>query len=267
MKKISILISIITISLSLLFPSCIAFAKDIKGDGKLITKSINISDFSTVEIETYVKINYSQEKNTGKLEFTVDQNLWDYYEIYTKENVLNIKLKKEYKNNINLKPTKCVITVSSAQLEEIDMAGSSIFNFCTPFTSAELSINLAGSGQVMAHQYPVNIKECDVEIGGSGSAQFAGTIDHAKIEIAGSGNAQFAGTIHQAKVEIAGSGKVKALDCKIANLNVEIAGSGNVEAHVTDKLDVEIAGSGNVKFKGNPTVTTDIAGSGKVVRL
>ena len=246
MKKITF---IFAISLSLLFTSCLSLvAKEIKGNGKLTKQSISISNFSQIEIETCVTLDYSQEKNTGKLEFTVDNNLLEYYDIYTKGDVLHIGLKKEYKPRTWLNPTKSLITVSSEQLEHVEIAGSSVVNFCTDFTSKKLNIELAGSGKIMANKYPVKIQDCEIEIAGSGSVQLKGAIQKANVEIAGSGN-------------------VKALDCNIARLNIEIAGSGNVEAHVTDKLAVEIAGSGNVKYTGNPSVDTDIAGSGRVKKL
>jgi len=250
MKKISSIATIV-VSLSLFFASCIGFiAKETKkGDGELITKSIAISDFAKIDIETYVEINYSQAPNSGNLEFTVDNNLWKYYDIYTEKDVLHVKLKDHYKKNINPNPTKILLTVSSEQLEKISIAGSSNINFCTDFTSKKLSVKVAGSGKIIANQHPVEIE--DFEIG-----------------IAGSGNVQLKGSIQKAGIDIAGSGKVNALGCEIAQLKIDIAGSGSVEAQITDKLVVNIAGSGSVKYKGNPDIIkTDIAGSGKIVKL
>jgi hypothetical protein len=249
MKKFLQIITIFAVSLPLMFTSCfVSYAKDIKGDGNLITQSIPISKFSKVEIETKVEINYSQGKDTEKLEFTVDKNLLEYYDIFSKGDVLYIKLKEEYKNKISPNPTKSLITVSSEHLEEIEIAGSSIFNFCSAFTSKKLSIDLAGSCKVFAKKFPVTIEDCD-------------------IDMAGSCQVHLSGTIQTAEIDLAGSGSVKALDCEIEKLSVDIAGSGSVEAFVTKKLDVEIAGSGIVSFKGDPKVTSDIAGSGKVKKL
>jgi hypothetical protein len=249
MKKANLIISVLAISISLLCASCIDLAaKEIKGNGKLITKSIPISKFSKIKIETFVEVDYSQERNDGNLEFTVDENLFEYYDIYTSGDALYIKLKKEYKCKTCPKPTSISVKVSSEKLQGIEIAGNAKFYFITAFTSDELNISLAGSGKIVANQYPVNIEDC-------------------KVEIAGSGGVQFAGAVKYANIEIAGSGSVTALDCKIATLKVDIAGSGNVEAHVTDKLKASIAGSGNVKFTGDPDVKTDIAGSGKVKKL
>ena len=248
MKKLNIILSILTISVSLLFNSCVDFAKEVKGDGKLVTKSINISDFSKIDIETYVEVNYSQEKNTGKLEFTIDQNLWEYYDIHTKNHVLYIKLKSEYRNKFSMNPTKSVLTVSSEQFNNVDIAGSSTFNFCTAFVSEKLNIDIAGSAKLYANKYPIKIEDLI-------------------IDLAGSNNIYLAGTVQKAKIDIAGSAQVDALECEFAHLSVDIAGSGDVTAHVTQKLNVDIAGSGTVKFKGDPHVTTDIAGSGKVKKL
>ncbi|MCL2290260.1 MAG: DUF2807 domain-containing protein [Bacteroidetes bacterium] len=234
-----------------LFPNTL-FAqrnKEIKGNGKLTTQSIPISNFSKIEVETFVEIDYSQGRNTGNLEFTVDNNLLEYYDIYTENDVLRIQLKNEYKNKHNLKPSKSLLKVSSDQLEKISIAGGSKVNFCTNFTSKKLNIELAGSAKILANKYSVNITNL-------------------KADIAGSASVQLNGTIQKADVSIAGSGSVKALDCKIAQLQADIAGSGNVEAHVTDTLIASIAGSGKVRYKGNPsTIKPSVAGSGKVVKL
>jgi len=248
MKKFSPIIFVFTVIIPFMFTSNIALAKDIKGNGNLITQSIPISSFSKIEIETTVTVDYSQAKNPGKLEFTVDKNLWDYYDISTKGNVLRIQLKREFRN-ISLSPTKSLLTVSSENLEKIEIAGSSRINFCTDYTSKKLEIEVAGSGKVVSDEHSVQIGDCIVEIAGSGKVFFIGTIQNAKIDIAG-------------------SGRVEAAKCKISQLNVDIAGSGSVEAHVIDKLDVDIAGSGKVIFSGDPhPIRTDIAGSGKVKKV
>jgi len=250
MKRIS-LITLIAIVVSLVFTSCIevAIKETIHGDGKLVTKLIDITEFSKIEIETYVEVNYSQEQNTGNLEFTVDGNLWEYYDICTNKDVLQIKLKKEHKNSLNLNPTKSLIKVSSELLDKISIAGSSDIVFCTDFNSENLRIGLAGSSKIIANQHQINIENCEVEIAGSATVKFKGQI-------------------RKTDINIAGSGKISALDCEMEQLSIDIAGSGNVEAHVTDILIVSIAGSGEVAYKGEPgTVKTNIAGSGKVIKL
>jgi len=247
MKKIQSLIFVLAVSVSLMLTPCVAFAKDIKGDGNLVTKSIPISKFSKIEIETNVEVNFSQATSKRSLEFTVDKNLWDFYDIYTKNDILYIKI-KDPKDNKRPNPTKILIVVSSEKLEEIEIAGSSVFNFCTAFTSPKLSLDLAGRCKINANKFPVTIDEC-------------------LFDMAGSCQVYLKGTVLQAEIDLAGSGSVKALDCKFDKLSVDLAGSGTVEAHVTKKLDVEIAGSGVVSYKGTPKVSSDIAGSGKVKKL
>ena len=250
MKKTGI-ITLIAITVSLLFTSCLNTVVNgsKRGNGELVTKSIDISGFSKIEIETRVKIDYSQEKNRGNLEFTIDDNLWEYYNIYTKNDVLHIKLKDQFRNKTHPNPTKSLITVSSEQLEKIDIAGSADVHFNTAFVSEKLRISIAGNGNIFANEHPVQIEDC-------------------KIDIAGNGNINFAGAIQKARIDIAGNGKVKALDCEIAQLNISIAGNGDAEVSVTDKLDISIAGSGSVKYKGNPKeIESSVSGSGKIVKL
>jgi hypothetical protein len=249
MKKINI-ISIMAISISLLFTSCLSIiaADSVKGNGELINKTIGISDFSKIKAETQTKIYFSQGQNPGSLEFTVDENLWEYYEIYTQDDVLYIKLKEEFKRKVRLRPTKSAITVSSELLEKITIVGSSDFHFCNNFHSEKLSISITGSGDIFAKEHPVQI-------------------DNFSLEITGSGDAYLSGAIQKAEVKITGSGDISALNCEIKELDVKISGSGDVSAFVTDKLDVRIAGSGDVQYKGDPTVSSSISGAGKVKKL
>jgi len=261
----------------------------IKGSGNLITKSIPISDFSKISVGINVEINYSQVPNIGSLEFTIDDNLLEYYEIYTEHDVLYIKRKDHRlnRNNVNLYPTKNLITASSMQLEDITILGGSKVNFCTDFTSNKLDITLTGSSRILANEYPVNIEDCRISITGSASVQFTGKIHLANVNIAGSGRmlfegsiqqtnmiiagsggAQLKGTIQQADLNIAGSGRVRALDCKIPQLKASLAGSGVIEAQVTDKLDATVAGSGRIRFKGDPDIINySVAGSGRITKL
>ena len=265
------------------------FHYKIKGNGKLITKTISISNFSKIDINTKVDVNFSQTPNTGSLDFTVDDNLLDYYDIYTKDSVLYIKIIDEYMENgidLDLCPKKCLIKVSSEQLENIKMRGGTI-NFNTALTSKILNIGLTGRGKVLANRYPVQIEDnkititgsgkveltgtiqqADIRIAGSGSTQFSGTIRQVDIKISGSGKVELAGKMQQADIRISGSGSVKALECKTAQMQVNIAGSGSVEAHVTDSLDASISGCGSMRFKGDPyPFIKNIAGSGKIKKL
>ena len=294
MKKLS-LICLLFVTFFLLSNPLLANKRNqiIKGNGNLITKSMPISNFSKISVGVNVEINYSQAPNIGILEFTIDNNLLEYYDIYTEEDVLYIKRKvrdgkdRHRENSVILNPTKNLITVSSEQLEGITITGSSKVNFCTDFTSNTLEISLTGSSRILANKHPVNIENCkisitgtasvqltgkihlaDVIITGSGRVMFEGAIQQANMVITGSGSAQLKGNIQQASMSIAGRGSVKALDCTIAQLEATIAGSGVIEAQVTDKLDANIAGRGKIRFKGTPDIINySVAGSGKITKI
>jgi len=269
MKKLSI-ICLLLVTFFLL-PNLL-FAKrnqNIKGSGNLITESIPISNFSKISIGVNVEINYSQALNTGSLEFTIDDNLLEYYDIYTENDVLYIKRKNRFsRNSTCLNPTKKLITVSSDQLEDIIITGGSKVNFCTGFTSNKLNLNLTGSSRVFLNQHPVNIENCRVSICGSANAQFMGEIQSARIDISGSGSVQFEGSIQQAKICVSGSGRVKALECKIMQLKADLSGSGAIEAQVLEKLDASVCGSGRIRFKGMPDITNfNVTGSEKITKI
>ena len=190
------------------------FHNKIKGNGKLITKTISISNFSKIEIDTKVDVNFSQAPNRGCLDFTVDDNLLDYFDVYTKDNILYIKIIDEYMENgvyLDLYPKKCLIKVSSEQLENIKIRGSSTINFNTAFTSKILNVELTGSGKVLANEYPVKIEDVKIVKTGSGKVELTGTIQRADIQMKGNGSVCFKGDPYPFTKNIAGSGKIKKL--------------------------------------------------------
>jgi len=106
-----------------------------------------------------------------------------------------------------------------------------------------------------------------LSIGGSGkivTEQAFKGLDELQFSIGGSGTIEFAGSVEDLSISIGGSGSIKGKDLKAENCSVSIGGSGDAYVEVKENLQVSIAGSGNVYYSGRPRLSTSIAGSGKV---
>lgn len=255
--------------LILSFTGCMPM-RTIEGDGNVITKKIEITDYSKLSVSGgKIVVNYTQSATEPELTVVTDQNIFDIYTFEVKDNQLKIKPKGKYKKMYRIKPTEFTITTNSTTIEKVDLAGSSTLNVISPLTDlADLEIDIAGSGKA---NFPerVEAEKFKTNIAGSGTVNTVEIICGSfEGDIAGSGTLISGGKAEKVTISIAGSGEVKAFALQAKELSTSIAGSGDIEISVTDKIDVDIAGSGKIRYKGNPTeIKKSIAGSGSIKRV
>lgn len=263
----------ITLSLCLYFilsfTGCMPM-RTIEGDGNVITKKIEITDFSKLTVAgSKIVVNYTQSITAPGLTIVTDQNIFDIYTFEVENNQLTIKPKEKYKKMYRIKPTEFTITTHSSTIKKVHLAGSSTFNVNSPLTNLdELAIDLAGSGKVNLPER-VEVATIKTDLAGSGTVHAAELICSAyEGDIAGSGTLVLGGEAEKVSLSVAGSGEIKAFALQTKELFCSIAGSGDVEMSVSDKIDVDIAGSGKIRYKGNPTeIKKHIAGSGSIKKV
>ena len=220
-------------------------AETIKGNGKVITKEYQFSDFDEISFSGSAEFTYEQSEAAPSVTVTIDENLLEYIEVKVKDKELKVYPKKEgmLKSSYQLRPTVFKIRANSRQLEEVNSSGSGNCVFNGPLNSKEIELNLAGSPSIT-----INALQAD-ELEGN---------------VAGSANLILKGKVREAKYNIAGSGNVKAGDCESEKVEGNIAGSGNLETYATRELNGSIVGSGDIYYKGDPKVKSSCLGSGKV---
>jgi hypothetical protein len=109
-----------------------------------------------------------------------------------------------------------------------------------------LHLEIGGSGKVAVGP----VQSVDVDIGGSGDAQFGAIAGGMKIDIAGSGDVSAASVNGPTHVDIAGSGSVKIAEGTADPLHVDIMGAGNfIFGGTAVDPHIDAVGSGNVKLK------------------
>ena len=239
--------------------------KTIKGDGNIVTRSVDVSAFDVISTSLSATVNFTVSDEYS-CTVRVDENLLEYLDIRVKDNELLMGKQKEDKNT-NLKATEFVIEVSAPSLENINLAGSGTFNALSPLQGEKFEANLAGSGDIVFKE-TVTVQEIDLTVAGSGDLTCNELIaEKLDCNVAGSGDLKVArGKVRKAEAGVAGSGDI-VLSCDIENLEANIAGSGDIKARVSGKLTYGIFGSGTIGYYGNPVVEGDKIGPSKVNRL
>ena len=214
----------------------------VEGNGNIVTRDFEVAEFDEISMILPATVNYTVADEYS-CRVTLDENLFEYLDIHTKGDALNLGYVTEKVQHTNLKPTKFAIDISAPTIEDINTVGSGDFYFVTPFEARELDISTVGSGGVYFNE-TTTIHRLEVSIAGSGELVckdfYADLVD---LSVAGSGDM------------IIESGTVKKAD-------VSVAGSGSVETHCQlEAMDYSIAGSGSIKYLGNvKTKGTNVGG-------
>lgn len=256
----------------LLAISSMVFAQNnkVSGNGKVVTKVIDITDYDQISAAGVLLFTYEQSNAAPFLEVSLDENLYDYVEIKVENRELKIRPRKIERNNrkgnatYNLQPTAFKVKSNSKKLNELNFAGSGDFKANSAVTFDDLEVNMAGSGSVLFPQVSKG-NQAKLNLAGSGKITLLQLdVEKSEVNVAGSGAIKLAGNAERASYNVASSGTLDASDCPVKTASCNIAGSGDIQANASDKLSANIVGSGDVLYKGNPEVSKNVIGSGKI---
>jgi hypothetical protein len=131
-------------------------------------------------------------------------------------------------------------------------------------TNSLRSISIAGSATVTALD-TIKGTNLSIEIAGSGDIQAALDVDSAAISVIGAGKLELSGRAEKLSHKVLGSGDLRGEKLNGTDATITILGSGNTEIGTFNALDVTIAGSGDVFYSGNPRIQSKTPGSGKLI--
>lgn len=217
----------------------------VKGNGNVISRDYNVTAFDEISTVLPATINYTVSDHYSCC-VTLDENLFEYLDIYVNDDHLKLSLVKSFKQ-VNLKPTKFIIEISAPTLEEISLAGSGDFHFLSPLKTDKLEISSAGSGKVVFDK-DANFRDFEMSIAGSGDLRFEKLVaEIVELSVAGSGSAIIKnGTVKTMEASIAGSGSILAC-CQMERLDYSIAGSGSISYYGDIEVNGKVVGTGKLK--------------------
>lgn len=225
-----------------------AYAADpIKGNGKIVTKTITLSDYNEIRVQTGMEFNFEQSESTPSLEITIDENLYPYLKTGIKDRILTLEFKGAKVESY----TQFVVKANSKWLKEARVTGNAAFNVNTPLTGDEISIR-ANSNCLVQLLHPVRAGNLELKINQSANI-VAEKIEAEKItcDMDGSGSIRIkGGDATEGLYSITGSSDLHAFGFEVARLNCKMTGSGLAEINTTEDLKVSMVGKGTIRYKG-----------------
>lgn len=252
--------------------------KKVDGNGNVVTKSVQVTNYTSVEIGSGIEhstrlykhdsnkspaFNYTQAKGNASFQITIDENLFPLLEIKSVGGTLSI----EVKDRAIMNPTKLIIKSQSEGLNNIRISGCVDFVFDNAFTSDKLTLKLSGAGDV-SMKNATRVGEFNATISGA-SDMVADNLVCEKMDcgISGAGDFNLKGKADKAKFRISGAGDLEAFDFEVKDLECSVSGAGDLDVYATGTLNASVSGTGDIRYKGNATANTHVSGLGDIRKV
>ncbi|MBK8498339.1 MAG: DUF2807 domain-containing protein [Flavobacteriales bacterium] len=207
----------------------------VKGTGDVVHRPLNLDEFHGIVVEGSMDVVLTQSAERS-VTIEAQANIAELVTTTVKNGIWHIGTRESCSTT---KPF--IVHISSPRMDVVHVEGSGSVKGSGTFTADDVSVAIAGSGDVAMSVQASSIK----------------------VAVDGSGNVLLSGNCERLKVAIAGSGDVRTSELTTTDLTADIAGSGSVIAHANGRADVDIAGSGNVVLTTKPaSINQRIAGSG-----
>jgi hypothetical protein len=219
--------------------SLYAQQKTIRGSGKVIEESREVSGFNRVDMAAIGTLRLKQGNQEG-LRIKVEDNLLRYFETRVVDGTLVIDIKKIDR----LYPTQPVeFDLWVKELREIRLSGAA--NIQAPNLEAgQFSVTVTGAGDVEMSDFQAK---------------------RLQVWMAGAGNVIMSGWVEEQDITMKGKSGYKARNLISTRAEIFINGVGNAELQVRDALHAEIVGIGAIRYRGNPRkVEKSVTGMGTI---
>ena len=218
--------------------SSVCFSDGINGSGKIISKMVQVSNFSMLDIWGGPNVTI-KKGDTESLYIEAEDNILPLIDASVANNTLKIGFKPAT-FHIN-KTIKYVITMKS--LEGIRATGGSSFIVEGNFISDKMDLEFRG--MISASLPNIDVKSLTASLMGKAQATLAGKAPKQDLNLRG--ECIFDG---------------KALSGK--DVSVKVVGGGVAKVNASDTLVAVVYTDSEVEYFGKPKITSNIIGEGKI---
>lgn len=198
----------------------------IEGNGKMISREVNVSSFDALKASGVYELRLSQgSKESVRIE--ADENLQEYFNVRNEGHQLVIDMEKLKNKNLKSK-NKMKVYITFKNLKEMELKTVGNVNSDQQLSFDNLELNNKSVGHI---ELNMNVNKLD-------------------LQNKSVGNVKLSGKAQEAMVKNNGVGTIHAGDFVVQNMNIENNGVGSAEVNAEASLKVKDSFLGKVQNRG-----------------
>lgn len=235
--KTNKILSVLALSLTVVFFSSCELSNSIKPSDNYITRTYKVGDFNKIYASAVGDIYYTQSTDgSTSLEIYGPDNIVEMIDVSIDEGKLSLAMQNVKKvRNIN----KMKITISSPDLSSLKFKGVGNVHIDEGITTNALLLDAEGVGNIYASGIRCNnLTVCS----------------------RGVGDVKIVGESQKASLSSEGVGNINAVNLKSNHVEATSKGIGNITCYAVESISASVNGIGSIEYKGNPTDKNIIKG-------
>ena len=234
----------------------------ITGSGNIITRSVNIADFS--RIETSRAVHLVVEKRSGrKAIIEADDNIMPYVIVEVDGGCLNVGIDDDIKslNNVTVKVT----VPSDGNISAISASSASRVTVETEIKSPKLMLDASSAANINITKSDVGT--CSIEASSAANVEGAIKADNCVIDMSSASDvnvallavkcdvtatsaasATLSGEAGDIEITVSSAAKVDAMDLNARNADVSASSGGSIKVTCMKSIDASASSGGSVKY-------------------
>ena len=256
----------------------------ITGSGNIITRRVNIADFS--RIETSRAVHLVVEKRSGrKAIIEADDNIMPYVIVEVDGGCLNVGIDDDIKslNNVTVKVT----VPSDGNISAISASSASRVTVETEIKSPKLMLDASSAANINITKSDVGT--CSIDASSAANVEGAIKADNCVIDMSSASDvnvallavkcdvtatsaasATLSGEAGDIEITVSSAAKVDAMDLNARNADVSASSSGSIKVTCMKSIDASASSGGSVKYAAKGDLDPELrhtSSSGSVKKL
>ena len=183
----------------------------IKGTGAVISKTLDLKDFDTIEINGGADVTFNQA-SVYEVTVRTQENIFDWldYKVEGTKLILQIKDKK------NVRAEVFDIVIQAPELNKVQVNGASDFDIKGLRIDGDLDVQVNGAGDLDFNE--VACESLTVQVNGAADATLSSLEIRKtlKVEVNGAGDVNITGSTQDVSLQVNGAGDIDATGLKVA---------------------------------------------------
>jgi len=218
----------------------------INGSGKVVTKELNFTDFTRVEVGSVFEVEII-ESGSYLTSITADDNLFEYIKVSQEGEKLKIRLTPTYNySGVTLKAKITLPKLSGTHLYGATKGTIKGFQ-----SSNDFSLQLSGASKLN-----MDMATGDTKFEISGATKVTGNLKahDTEFRVSEASILELEGSANKMILNASGASKLKLADFPIDQADVTLSGASEVAIKVGGRLDVILTGASKLSYKGDPMI-------------
>lgn len=211
----------------LLASGCVINIKDsISGDGKVVTQTRDVAEFSGIRVGSGIDVFVTQgEPQVVRVE--ADENLQDWIRTEVEGSVLHIYVDK----TIRIAESKKVHITCKA-IDRLDISSAAEVTGLSRFKTEQLDIDLSSAGKL----------------------KFEVDADEIRLSASSAAKADLKGSTGKINADMSSAGELAAFELESKACEISVSSAGKARIKVTEEASFRASSGGNIHYTGEPNI-------------